>query len=71
MLPLRVRVTLGAMAIKRYSAFTKAPVITIRLLSVIPEHSFGESNPSAEMQSVYSAAPAKWDKLSNRNIQVT
>ena len=25
-----------------------------------PEHSFGESYPSAEMQSVYSTAPADW-----------
>ena len=33
----------------------------IKLFSVIPGHSLGEFYPtSAEMQSVYSAAPADW-----------
>ena len=35
MLPLRARVDLGAMAMKGYSAFPKAPALTIRLFSVI------------------------------------
>ena len=48
---------LGAMAIKDYSAFPKAPRITGDSPSdyflSYPGHSLGESYPSAEMQSVY------------------
>ena len=50
MLPLQTRVDLGAMAIKGYSD----------CLVLYPGHSLGESYPSAEMQSVYSAATAEW-----------
>ena len=39
--------------------------LTIRLFRVITGHSLGESYTSAEMQSVYSAAPADWAKESN------
>ena len=44
MLPLRAKVDLGAMAIKGYSTFSKAPAlleIPIRLFSVISGYSFG------------------------------
>ena len=34
--------------------------LTIRLFSVISGHSLGVSYPSAEIQSVYSAAPTDW-----------
>ena len=62
-LPLQVRVDLGARAIKRYSIFPKTPRLEphhqdlcrgVRLLCCGVE----ESYPSAEMQSVNSIAPA-------------
>ena len=56
MLPLQVRVGLGAMAMKEYSIFPKAPGLE-------PHHQIvvgGEFYPSAEMQSVYSTVPADW-----------
>ena len=61
MIPLLARVDLGAMAMKRYTAFSKAPILRephIRLFSVISGHSLVEFYSSAEMQSVYSTASA-------------
>ena len=46
----------GAMAIKEYSTFLKAPAL-LRLFSVIPGHSLRESYMSAVMQSVYILQP--------------
>ena len=63
MLLLRARVDLGAMAMKGYSAFLKAPPLLepLRLFNVISGHSFvWRSYASSEMQSVYSTAPADW-----------
>ena len=56
MLPLCARVDLGAMPMKRFTAFPKAPAL------LEPHHQslWGWSYPSAEMQSVYSTAPADW-----------
>ena len=64
MLPLRATVDLGAMATKRCSAFPKAPAL------LWPHHQIDKchiqnthwrnSYPSAEVQSVYSTAPADW-----------
>ena len=57
---------LGVMAMKGYATFTKAPEIlgnlTIRLFSINIRILVGEggSYPSAEVQSVYSTAPADW-----------
>ena len=67
MLSLRVQVDLGAMAMKEYSAFSRAPgllSLTIKLFNVISWIIMGESYLSAEMQSVYSAAPADWASIS-------
>ena len=61
-LPLRARVNLEAMAIKVTPHSPKLKYywnLTIILLSY-PGNSLGESYPSAEMQSVYFAAPAEW-----------
>ena len=64
MLPLWARVDLGAMTIKGYSTFPKAPDITGTSPSdcLVPNlgHSLGVSYPSAEVQSVYSTATANW-----------
>ena len=46
-----------------HSAFLKDLSLTIRLFSVISRHSFKESYPSTEMQSVYSTVPA--DRVSH------
>ena len=66
MLPLWARVDLGVMAIKgvlcisqRFSVTGASPS---DCLVSYPKHSLGESYPSAEIQSVYSAAPANWAK---------
>ena len=61
MLPLRVRVDLGAMAMKGYFAFPKALVASSSdcLVSYLG-HSLGECYPFAETQSVYSAVPTDW-----------
>ena len=63
-LPHRARVDLGAMAMRGHSVFLKAPAywnLTIRLFSVIFQDIHCEgSYPSAELQSVYSTAPADW-----------
>ena len=55
------------MAMKGYFAFPKAPVLLephFWLFSVISGHSLGGSYLSAEVQSVYSTAPADWAKKS-------
>ena len=52
MLPHRARVGLGAMAIKGYSAFPKAPAFLEPPYQIsYPGHSLGESYPSIERQS--------------------
>ena len=64
MLPLRARVDLGAMAMKGYSTFPKAPTLLEphhQIFNVISRTLVGGgSYPSAEKQSVYSTAPADW-----------
>ena len=64
MLPLQARVDLGVMAMKGYYAFPKATALLkpqpSNCLVSYPGHLLGESYPSAEMQSVYSAVPADW-----------
>ena len=67
MLPLRATVDLGSMAMKEYSAFPKAPAVLEHHHQIIvsyPGHSMGFFYSSAEMQSVYSIAPADWAKVS-------
>ena len=67
--PLQARVDLGAMSVKEYSAFPKAPALhepIIRLFSVISGHSL--SGGPAEKQSVYSTAPADWASYLKRII---
>ena len=63
-LPLRVRVDLGEMAIKGYSAFSKAPALLEPHHQIVWCHNqdtrWGGSYPSTEKQSVYSTAPADW-----------
>ena len=54
------RVELGAMAIKRYSAFPKVSALVC--LVSYPGYSLGEPYPSVEMQSVYSVTPFDWAK---------
>ena len=55
----RARVDFREMVINGYSAFPKAPVLVSPsdYLVSYKGHSSGKSYPSAEMQSVYSAAP--------------
>ena len=65
MLQRRARVDLGAMAMKGRSIFPKPQHywdLTIRLFSVIYRIFLlgGGSYPSAEVQSVYTTAPADW-----------
>ena len=66
MLPLQARVDLGAMVMKRYSAFSKssstAGTSPSDCLVPYPGHSLGGEGSylSAEKQSVYSTAPADW-----------
>ena len=63
MQPLRAGADLGAMAIKGYSTFPKSSGITGAspdCLVSYAGHLLGKSYPSAEMQSVYSIAPADW-----------
>ena len=63
MLQLWVRVDPGAMAIKGYSIFPKAPVLLEphhQMVECHTQHSLEVSYPSAEMQSVYSTVPADW-----------
>ena len=65
MLQLRARVDLEVMAMKRYySKLQHYWNLTIRLFSVISGTFVGGgSHPSAEVQSVYSKAPADWAKI--------
>ena len=63
MLPLQARVDLGVMAMKRNSAFSKASSDCLKLYL---GHSLEESYPSAEIQLVYSAAPAEWAKYQTK-----
>ena len=53
-LPLRARVDLRAMAMKEYFTIPKDCLVSY------PGHLWVEIYPSAETQSVYSAAPADW-----------
>ena len=61
MLPFRAEVDLGAMTIKVHSAFPKVPALVEshhQIYLCHPGHALGESYPSAEKRSKYSAAPA-------------
>ena len=64
MLPLRAKVDLEAMTMTGYSAFPKTPALLEphhEIVSCdIQDTSWRGSYPSAEMQSVYSRAPADW-----------
>ena len=53
MLPLQARVDQGSMAMKEYSTFPQSSPLYLGNL-------LGKSYPAAEIQSVYSAAPANW-----------
>ena len=57
-----VRVDLGAMAMKEYFTFSKAGASP--WFNVISRTLAGTVFPSAEMQSVYSTAPANWASCS-------
>ena len=64
-LPLWARLDLGVMAMKEYSAFPKAQALLEPHHQIVQYHIEdarwqGGSYPSAEMQTVYSAAPANW-----------
>ena len=64
MLPFRARVDLGAEAMKWVPRIPQSSSITgtspSDCLVSYQGHSLGESYPSAEVQSVYSTAPANW-----------
>ena len=64
MLPLWVRVDLGVMPMKEYSALPKAPALLKPHYQIVLCHTQDTqrrgSYPFAEMQSVYSTAPADW-----------
>ena len=64
MLPLRVRVDLGAMAMNGYSTFPKSPSLAMRWFNVIYRTLVDKegSYPSAEMQLVYSTVSTDWAK---------
>ena len=62
------RMDLRAMAMKGYSQFPKAPALLkphYQIFCVISGYSLGETYSSAEMELVYSAAPAPadWDTI--------
>ena len=65
-LPLQARVDLGAMAMKRCSIFPKAPALLEPHHQTVKCHikntCWGGGYPSAEVQSLYSTAPADWAK---------
>ena len=67
MLPLRVRVDLGAMAMKGCAAFPKAPALLEpyhQIFCLISKTLLRRvSYPSAEMQSVYSIAPENFEGI--------
>ena len=59
MLPLQAKVDLGAMALKRYSAFPKVPALLEPHHQIVKCHiQLWGSYPSAEKRSVYSTVPA-------------
>ena len=60
-LPLQARVDMGAIAMKGYSAFSKAPA------SLEPD--WGSLTLSAVMQSVYSTVPANWAQYEKSQFQ--
>ena len=66
-LPLWARANLRAMAMKEYSVFPKAPALQQPHPQIVSCHIWDTpgsgSYPSAEMQLVYSTAPADWTKL--------
>ena len=69
-LPFQERMGLGVMAMKGCSAFPKAPTSGTSLSDCLvsyPGHSLRRSYPSAEVQSVYSTAPADWVIVLDRN----
>ena len=55
---LQVSVDLGVMAMKEYSTFFQTGSSILDGLMSYPGYLLGESYPFAEMQSVYSTAPA-------------
>ena len=57
-LPLRARVDMGAMAMKEYSAFSKALVLLEPHYQIVLDTHGRGSYPSTEKQSAYSTAPA-------------
>ena len=74
MLPLWARVDLGAMAMKGYSTFPKAPALLephhqIVLCHIQNTRWGGGSYPSVEVQSVYSTAAADWAIQKNYSRQ--
>ena len=62
MLPLRVRVDLGAMTIKGYSIFPKSARLESchQMIYYQNQDTHGGGVLPAEMQSVYSTDPANW-----------
>ena len=70
MLLLLARLDLGAMAIKRYSTFPKAPAgaSPSDYLVSYPGHSLGKSYSSAKTQSVNSTALADWVRFICKRI---
>ena len=65
---LRIRVDMEAMSVNRYRVLHKTQALSsIRLYSDIPDDSLVESFSSAEMKSVFSAAPsADWAVDTNK-----
>ena len=55
------------MAIKGYSAFTKAPALPSNCLMSYQDTCWGKSYLSGQMQSVYSTTPANWANKSFNN----
>ena len=63
---LRVREDLGAMVMKGYTIFPETPYSDC-LVSYLG-HSLGGSYPFAEMESVYSTAPADWTEAFSKTL---
>ena len=72
MLPLRIRVVVGAMTMKGYSAFPKTLVLLEHHHQIVYCHildaRWRRSDPSADMKSVYSIAPVDWAGKNNDSI---
>ena len=71
-LPLRARVNQGALAMKEYSAFSQSSSITRAslsesLVSYAENSLWRVFDHFAEMQSVYSTAPADWAIIASNN----